>query len=409
MKSALPVALSLSIAMTAAVATPTSPDEAHYQTDGPAAAAPVVAPVSGYPTSAPSAFPPHRQSTPTTTTRFCNSGALQFASGGAASVYPSGISVDGLSGVVTDVKVHLRGITHTDTSTLWLRLESPEGRIVGLNGSTFVVPQSPFPAVAQVDWTFTDAAAKYALYLADGNFYAWTAPTTSRPYLPRSFAAAEQPAPAPVTPLRHLLSSFEGSGPNGVWRLWASQKVKAEPQPGGEIAEGWCLDVTTAPVSNDCYFTATRSGNLDPTDLKQQGRIWRTGNPTFCTGTFGISLENSASVRYERHDFAPISAQPVCLTVSADFTGCAGKQAQIVLYDTYDPETPQTGVIGHSGYSSDSTINFSARLAGNRGFTAVVNEVTPGDGCRSYELRVEANSCLPFPGDRIFAEGFDGP
>lgn len=402
------LAASLSFAVTAAAGS-APPIDAGYQTDLPEALlAPAVAP-EALSAAGPPPYSRIRPAGAATTTRFCSNDALQFATNGPASVYPSGITVAGLSGVVTDVQVWMRNVTHADTSTLWLQLESPEGQVVGLNGSAFSVSGSPFPTASQADWAFTDRASSYAIFYgaAENHYLVFTAPMASGAYLPRSFTPLQQPAPAPAALPRQLLSSLEGSNPNGSWRLWASQIVTDAPQPSGEIGDGWCVDVTTAPASNDCYFSATRSGTIDAADAQQIGRLWRDGRAAVCTQTPWGLLQNTVPVRYDRQDFAPISDQPVCLTVTADFSQCGGDHFQIALYDSYDPAAPNTGVLGHTGTSSNKRISFSTRLAGNQGFTAVVNELTPGDGCPNYDLQVEANTCLPPPGDRIFGDDLE--
>ncbi|WP_386066850.1 hypothetical protein ACFJIW_20405 [Tahibacter sp. UC22_41] len=401
------LAASLSFAVTAAAGS-APPIDAGYQTDLPEGVL--------LPSAAPEALsaaepPPYRpiRAANATTTRFCSNDALQFATNGPASVYPSGITVAGLSGVVTDVQVWMRNVTHADTSTLWLQLESPDGQVVGLNGSAYSVSGSPFPTASHADWSFTDQASSYAIFYgaAENHYLIFTAPIASSAYLPRNFTPLQQPAPAPTSLPRQLLSSLEGGNPNGSWRLWASQIATDAPQPSGEIGDGWCVDITTAPTSDDCYFSATRSGTIDASDAQQIGRIWRDGRAAVCTQTpYGL-LQNTVPVRYDRQDFAPISDQPVCLTVTADFSQCGGGQFQIALYDSYDPATPNTGVRGHAGISNNKRISFSTRLPGNQGFTAVVNELTPGSGCPNYDLHVEANTCLPPPGDRIFGDGLE--
>lgn len=108
-----------------------------------------------------------------------------------------------------------------------------------------------------------------------------------------------------------------------------------------------------------------------------------------------------------RYDFPAISAQPVCLTVTADFSQCGGNPTQIVAYRNYNPATPNTGHLADSGYSISANIAFSTRLAGSQAFSIVVNEVDAGQGCGSYAFRLEADTCQPPPaGDQIFYSGF---
>ncbi|UXI70571.1 hypothetical protein [Tahibacter amnicola] len=344
------------------------------------------------------------------TTRFCNATPLLFPAGGPASTYPSDVVVSGLEGVVTDVQLVLRNVSHNNTSQLAMRLEPPNGQVIGILGSGFDTETPPVPAVTNATLTFADSAQIYAVADYDGGNLAWTAPTGTNVYLPRAFAPPALPAPAPTTTVRQMLSSLEGTNGNGTWRLWASQNVASEPQPSGSVAGGWCLDVTTAPASNSCYYTATRVGSINAGDITQQGRITRSGRPSLCTHAKpSAALENANAVRYDRHDFPAISSQPVCLTVTADFTGCTGNQMQLTLYKTYSSATPNTGYLADSGFSTIGTMAFSTRLNANQGFTAVVSEVDFNTGCPMYSLRFETNTCqLPPAGDVIFRNGFQG-
>lgn len=343
-----------------------------------------------------------------TTTRFCNTAALQFPGAGAASVYPSDIAVANLDGVITDVDVVLQDVTHSDTSRLAVLLQHPGGQVVGITGSGFDVNDPPFPYVINAQWTFSDSAQIYALLTGSNGSPSYTVPTTSNRYLPRVFAPTALPAPAPTSVARQMLSSLEGQSPNGTWRLWAAQNSGSDPQPFGTIGDGWCLDITTAPAGGNCYFTTTRTGSLNAGDLQQTGRVTRDGRPSLCGGpTKTPSLENTTAVRRDRYDFPAISAQPVCLTVTADFSQCGGKQTQIVAYRNYNPATPNTGHLADSGYSTIGNIAFSTRLAGNQAFSIVVNEVDAGQGCNNYTFRLEADTCQPPPaGDHIFYSGF---
>lgn len=341
------------------------------------------------------------------TTTFCNTNAINFPAAGAASPYPSVINVAGTNGVVTDVKLRFLDVLHTNTGSMQLRLQHPGGQVVAINGSGFIPNEPPLPAVSNVEWRFSDKAQIYALFQDTPR---WTAPTESNQFLPRNFAPAVLPAPGPAATPRQLLSSLEGTGADGVWSLWAAQEPTDAPQATGLIANGWCLDVTTAPASPGCYYSTTRTGSLGPGDPQQTGRITRDGQPRLCTHTKSVTLESNELLRYDSYDFTNPSSQPLCLTATADFTGCGGNQTMLVLYRNFNPAAPHMNVIGDSGYSTIGRISFSTRLAGNQSYTAVVHEVEPGQSCSNYTIRLEANTCLPPPaGDFIFANGFEIP
>ncbi len=342
------------------------------------------------------------------TTSYCNTMPIALDAAGAASLYPSIVTVAGSSGLVSEVQVRLLGVSHDNTSTIELRLQSPDGHVIGLNGSGFLATGDPLPAVAGVDWTFADDAPIYALFGSPPVLNV-TAPTAPVRYLPRIFAAVELPAPAPAEVPQLVLASVAAASANGAWSLWAAQDALTV-QPTGMIAGGWCLDVTTATKVGNCYLVGTEKGSIDTGDPLQTGRIVRDGVPSLCTNPKGSALQNSTPVHYDQYDFANPINMPICVSVSADFTGCGGNSTAVVLYDTFDPAHPEQGVIGDSGYSSTGRIQFSTRLEANQPFSAVVHETVPGAGCPSYALQFEANACVAAPGgDRIFSDGFELP
>jgi hypothetical protein len=400
----------LSAAVAAAAAEPS------YQTDDPASPPAISAETTRLMDLAAAPMTPPTQAAPIcgidkaleTTARFCNGTPLQLLGTGAASLYPSDIAVSGLTGVITDVKVQVLDVTHSNTSRITARVQHPGGQLVGLTGSGFDIDDAPLPSVFNADWTFADDAQVYAFPENRDVVLATTVPTRTNRYLPRVFAASALPAPAPTTTVQQMLSSLKGTNPNGTWRLWAAQYSGPDPQASGTISDGWCLDITTAPVADTCYYTATRTGSLNIGDVQQAGRIKRDGKPSLCTQPAKTAiLENTTPVRRDRHDFPAISSQPVCLTVTADFTQCGGNQTQIALYGNYNPATPNTGHLGDSGYSTIASIAFSRRLAANQPFSVVVSEVDAGQGCNLYTFRLEANTCsAPPAGDRIFYGGF---
>jgi hypothetical protein len=340
-----------------------------------------------------------------TTATFCNDSAINLAGDGAATPYPSTINVAGTGGVITDVAVRFRNVLHPNTSRLQLRLQHPNGQVVAINGSGFDAVDPPLPGALFSDWRYSDRAQIYAVF---GDELSWTAPTDSHHYLPRNFATLDLPAPGPTATPRQLLTSLEGLSANGTWSLWAAQTTGVDPDPVGTIGDGWCLDITTAAASSDCYHTVEITGSLNAGDVQQAGRITRDGSPTLCGyPREALTLENNTAYRRDAHQLVNPSDHPVCVTATSDFTGCAGNQTMLVLYSNYNPAQPHLNVIGESGYSTIGRLTFSARLAANQPYTAVVHETDAGAGCPLYRIRLETNMCLPPPGgDRIFYNGF---
>lgn len=339
------------------------------------------------------------------TSAFCTDAAINIAGSGPANPYPSLIGVAGTSGVITEVGLRLRNVLHTNTARLLLRLQHPSGPVVALNGSGFDPSMPPYPTATFADWRYSDRAQIYGLF---GDNLSWTAPTGSNHYLPRDFAAPQLPPPGPASIPRQLLSSLEGLPAEGSWALWAAQAAGSDPQPLGTIADGWCLDLTTAAAAPGCYHTVEITGSLNAGDVQQAGRISRDGSPSLCGHPrVPATLENNIARRRDAHLLVNPSPNPVCVTATADFSGCGGNQTMLVLYSTYNPAQPHLNVIGESGYSTIGRVSFSTRLTGGQSYTAVVHEVDAGTGCPLYRIRLETNTCLPpAAGDRIFYSGF---
>jgi subtilisin-like proprotein convertase family protein len=167
---------------------------------------------------------------------------------GTATPYPSEISVVGLdSSVVSDVNVTVSGLSHSFPDDIGLLLVSPAGQSVILmteNGGS--------AAVSNVNLTFDDAASGA---LPD------TSQISSGTYLPSRgtdtiaggdgcSTPASFPDTAPAGPYGSSLSVFNGSNPNGTWKLYVIDDSQADV---GSIT-GWSLDisVTTPTTKAQC-------------------------------------------------------------------------------------------------------------------------------------------------------------
>jgi len=162
---------------------------------------------------------------------FTNSTLIQVLDNQAASPYPSSIFVSGLTGVIANVSVTLKGVTHNYPDDIDVLLVAPNGRSVLLmsdvGGS---LPMSP-----AIDLTFDQSAPAS---LPDST------PTNilSGVYKPTDYAPADTFAPpAPAGPYNADLTLLNGSDPNGTWSLFAQDdEISDEGQIGG-----WSLRITT--------------------------------------------------------------------------------------------------------------------------------------------------------------------
>jgi subtilisin-like proprotein convertase family protein len=146
-----------------------------------------------------------------------------------ATPYPSTINVLGLPGVISKVRVTLRGLSHTFPNDIDVLLVGPTGQNLVLMSDV-----GGSGAVANVALTFDDDAASRL----DPAVLA-----TTGTYRPINFTAEDPfPAPAPASTAATALSAFTGTNPNGTWSLYV---VDDQVGDVGTIA-GWSIDFVLA-------------------------------------------------------------------------------------------------------------------------------------------------------------------
>lgn len=163
---------------------------------------------------------------------FSNSTLINILDNQAASPYPSSINVNGVAGVISKVTATIIGYSHTFHSDLAVMLVGPTGQTLmlmnnsagGADGNnanvTFEDGAAPFPNVNMGPGSFTFAPAG-----------------GSNPMV----------APAPAGPFGPNLAVFNGTSPNGQWRLFVEDQAGADI---GQIAGGWSITITTTGASS---------------------------------------------------------------------------------------------------------------------------------------------------------------
>ena len=157
---------------------------------------------------------------------------------GVASPYPSPITISGLTGTVSDVNVTLTNFSHAIASDVDILLVGPAGQNLVLMSDA--KGDTGFP-INNATLTFDDQAA--APIPATGAVVSGTFQPTNRLDAsgPDSF-----PAPAPAPSSATALTTFNGTNPNGQWRLFAFDDADGDT---GTIAGGWSITVTTAAAA----------------------------------------------------------------------------------------------------------------------------------------------------------------
>ena len=152
-----------------------------------------------------------------------------FGGGPIGDPYPSTRTVSGLSGDVADVNLDITGLSHEVPYGLHLLLVGPGGQnLVVMSGAG-----GAFGSRA-LDFTLDDEAA--AALPEDEKIEPGS-------YRPADYGT-ENPfePPAPVPSGASALSVFDGTDPNGEWRLFAATTWDTP----GVIAD-WSLDITMTP------------------------------------------------------------------------------------------------------------------------------------------------------------------
>ena len=144
-------------------------------------------------------------------------------------VYPATITVSGAGTSVTDVDVALRGLSHTVPDDVDMLLVGPDGQ-----QATILSDAISSDSAYAVDLVIDDSAPTYV-----------PNPIGSGTYRPTNVRTPPDvfPAPAPLPTDESALAVFNGTDPNGTWRLFV---VDDDDRVGrGELA-GWSLRITTA-------------------------------------------------------------------------------------------------------------------------------------------------------------------
>lgn len=157
-----------------------------------------------------------------------NSTAIAVPALGVASPYPSTITVPAGLGTISKVQVTLSGVSHPAAADLDVLLVGPAGQ-------TCVLMSDVSGSASNLAFTFDDAGpAMPAGALVSGTYR----PTNSGIGDPFT-------SPAPPGPHGATLSLFNGTNPEGQWRLFVLDDAAGA---AGAIASGWTLSLTITPA-----------------------------------------------------------------------------------------------------------------------------------------------------------------
>jgi subtilisin-like proprotein convertase family protein len=175
----------------------------------------------------------------TVTKTYSNLGGIQTPDSsiadriGPASPYPSALSVAGLrKGRVLDVNLQINNYSHTCAEDLDVLLVGPSGR----------------NAIAMSDMPGCTNVQNVNLTLDDEGASTWPSPLVSGAYVPTdndapgndAFPAPPSGGSAPLQDGGSALSAFDGTNPNGAWKLYVVDDTLGS---AGQFAGGWSLTI----------------------------------------------------------------------------------------------------------------------------------------------------------------------
>jgi len=145
---------------------------------------------------------------------FSNSQPVKISDFERTDPYPSTIGVSGLGALATKVTLTI-DLAHSYKSDLEMLLVGPQGQKV------LVMSDAAGDSAAPVTWTFDDAAATS---LRCNNFDPEPPSGTYRPTNCERFPGDSDAlyAPAPPPPYDSALAAFNGTNPNGTWKLYVA-------------------------------------------------------------------------------------------------------------------------------------------------------------------------------------------
>jgi subtilisin-like proprotein convertase family protein len=217
--------------------------------------------------------------TGTVTASFNNPAAITIPDQGAATPYPSVITVTGLGGTINNVTVTLRNLSQTWASDVDVLLVGPAGQKV------VVKSDAGNGNANNVTLTLSDAAtaALPASGLVSGTFR----PTNLSDASP---GGDNYPSPAPAGPYAATLSAFNGQTATGTWSLYVFDDG---PGDQGSFAGGWGLTITTAGAAARSSVSIPEPPRITSIIIGDQGAVRVT-----VSGEVGLSyaLETSSDL-----------------------------------------------------------------------------------------------------------------
>ena len=298
----------------------------------------------------------------TITFRDPNNGTICTPPPGLSTPYPSEIVVNGMTGTISDVNVTLNSVTHTFAPDIDILLVGPTGAALVLASDA---GGSNPGNVDRVTVTFDDSAASIlpTTPVPPGPGNPWGAPNSSITVKPTDYdvggAVDAFPSPAPgsfssPTPggSATLASVFNGSNPNGTWKLYTLDDACAVGDAGS--ISGWSLNITAA--ASAAATTTVLSSSPNPSLTGQNVTFTAT-----VTTTAGGAPVTTGTVTFA--EGATPLASNVALNGSgqASFSTSTLSEGNHIITATYSG----TASFGTSSATVNQRVNNATTVTGN--------------------------------------------
>jgi hypothetical protein len=161
------------------------------------------------------------------------------------------------------------------------------------------------------------------------------------------------------------------------------------------------LSVASAQGASTLHFSVptceaasiSKSGSLDASDPQQAARLGRDSSASSCASPKACPASLGTGTRaFDSYTFANSSGVTACVTVNvtADASCSGNNQIFSAAYlDSYDPQNLCTNYLADEGQSPDLGYNaYSFEVPAGRTFVVVVDTVSDGGACASYNVNV---------------------
>ena len=270
---------------------------------------------------------------------FESSSSLAIPALGAATPFPSTITVAGMTATVIHVTVTLRKYSHSCPNDVDVLLVGPSGLGVLLM-SDMGTGQTCLAATGAT-LTFDDDAATTAPYPPATGTYR---PTVNTPGAGSDSSEDFAGAGGPAGPYYTELSNFNGVDPNGVWSLYV---LDEQPGDGGSIADGWSLTLEDDTIAG--YESTPAPGSEIDLGAALVGTATGASLSVSEAGTAALTITSAVLSGPDAGDF---SVTPPTLTIPV---GGAAQDLLITCTPSAGGTRTATLTVNHNALGSPAT------------------------------------------------------